>query len=425
MFNVRSLVSIILVSSNIINLVSSADSSNKWSNQANILEFQNLGYEGTFRLVSSIDSKNDSCTCVLNEDPVSFSGTNSPFDGELSVHIRGPINLQKFAFFTTDSYSSSDSSSNSNSTSSWTRRAYYDSSSSTAENVTFLGNVGDYVQCLGHALQYVDEDATSASTESKIIDDVTVHSNEEFIIMSNLTCESSGWKKDCGVYRDGIPAYHGYDGTTKMFLFQFESPVEDDSKMTVNNTASYNMPAIWLLNAHIPRTAQYPYNPNCSCWNSGCGEFDIFEVLNNTESTHFFSTIHDYQGTDDIEGGLPIYGWLERTPNQVMKGGVVFDSNGVATVFLSSDTTFDDNLSSSDLSKWISAATSNSSTGVSEDDEVDVRTLATVTAAATTASSSSSKGDAPPQLLLLNGMANNSYWTLFSTTLLCALFSFF
>ncbi|OUM55186.1 hypothetical protein BVG19_g4676 [[Candida] boidinii] len=416
MFNVRSLVSILLLSSSVIKSVSSADSSNRWSNQANVLEYQNLGYEGSFRLVSSIDSKNDSCTCVLNEDTVPFSGTNSPFDGEVSVHIRGPINLQKFAFFTTDSYSSSDSSSNS----SWTRRAYYDSASSSAENVTFLGNVGDYVQCLGHALQYVDEDATSASTESKVIDDVTIHSNEEFIIMSNLTCESSGWGKNCGVYRDGIPAYHGYDGTTKMFLFQFEAPMEDDSTMTVNNTASYNMPAIWLLNAHIPRTAQYPYNPNCSCWNSGCGEFDIFEVLNNTESTHFFTTIHDYQGTDDIEGGLPIYGWLERTPNQVMKGGVVFDSNGVATVFISSDTTFDDNLSSTDLSNWISSATSNSSTGVSEADEVDVRTLATVTAAST----SSSKGDAAPQFLLLNG-GNNSYWTLFSTTLLCAFFSLF
>ena len=37
-----------------------------------------------------------------------------------------------------------------------------------------------------------------------------------------------------------------------------------------------NMPAIWALNAKIPRTEQY--GP-CSCWKSGCGEFDIFETL--------------------------------------------------------------------------------------------------------------------------------------------------
>lgn len=41
-----------------------------------------------------------------------------------------------------------------------------------------------------------------------------------------------------------------------------------------------DMPAIWLLNAQIPHTSQYGTNPNCSCWTTGCGEFDLFEVLN-------------------------------------------------------------------------------------------------------------------------------------------------
>jgi hypothetical protein len=39
-----------------------------------------------------------------------------------------------------------------------------------------------------------------------------------------------------------------------------------------------DMPAIWLLNAQIPWTAQY--GPlDCSCWGTGCGEFDIVETL--------------------------------------------------------------------------------------------------------------------------------------------------
>lgn len=37
-----------------------------------------------------------------------------------------------------------------------------------------------------------------------------------------------------------------------------------------------DQPAIWLLNARIPYTAQYHA---CSCWASGCGEVDVFEVL--------------------------------------------------------------------------------------------------------------------------------------------------
>ena len=36
------------------------------------------------------------------------------------------------------------------------------------------------------------------------------------------------------------------------------------------------MPSVWMLNAQIPRTGQYS---SCSCWESGCGEFDICEVL--------------------------------------------------------------------------------------------------------------------------------------------------
>ena len=69
------------------------------------------------------------------DSPIYINGTNSPFNEELSVHIRGPINLQKFAFYTAESYSfgSTDGS--------WTRGAYYDVSNGTADNVTFLGNV--------------------------------------------------------------------------------------------------------------------------------------------------------------------------------------------------------------------------------------------------------------------------------------------
>lgn len=46
-------------------------------------------------------------------------------------------------------------------------------------------------------------------------------------------------------------------------------------------------PAIWLLNAEVPRAAQY----GCSCWKSGCGEFDIVETLH-SGSPYMKSTLH-------------------------------------------------------------------------------------------------------------------------------------
>lgn len=49
-------------------------------------------------------------------------------------------------------------------------------------------------------------------------------------------------------------------------------------------------PAIWLLNSQITRTDQY----GCSCWQSGCGEFDLFEVLTRGDE-RMKSTLHDAQ----------------------------------------------------------------------------------------------------------------------------------
>lgn len=43
--------------------------------------------------------------------------------------------------------------------------------------------------------------------------------------------------------------------------------------MPMDGKTGFNgdMPAVWMLNANIPRTAQYGPK-GCSCWESGCGE---------------------------------------------------------------------------------------------------------------------------------------------------------
>lgn len=353
----------------------------EYSNIANLLQFENLGYNGRYYPVSEIEALNSKdCKCSKDmENPVVFDGPIAPLNEEVSVHIRGPLNLLKFGWYHSESYKFGNTDGN------WTRGAFYDALEATAENVTFLGNVGFENVCLGQALIHVDETGISKANDSTILGNVTIPSNYELTIMSDLECSG----KECGAFRPDSEAYHGFYGTNKMFLFEFNAPSDLREEDNVNKTWNYDMPAIWLLNAQIPRTSQYPLNPNCSAWNSGAGEFDIFEVMNVTERNHFFSTLHDFQGTDDIGTGIQNFGYLERTPGAVMKGGVVFGEDGSASVFLSNSTSLDSSISNNDLNDWLKPL---------EDGVVKAETLSTVslnTASVSSIKTSKSKGDAP------------------------------
>ncbi|CAH2355468.1 GPI-anchored protein 52 [[Candida] railenensis] len=321
------------------------------SSSYGVIEFENLGYSGTYKEVAKIsDVYTDDCTCKLSDSTTSFSGSNAPLNEELSVHFRGPLILSKFAYYVAESFTHGESG-----TDDWSRLAYYDASSATATNVTFLNLQGKNSTCLGMGVTYASSNGTGAADSPTVLDEgVQLLSGEEYIIMSNISCESSGSSKDCGIYRTDNEAYHGFYGTTKMFLFEFQMPTE--STLTKEEVSAYNMPAIWLLNAQIPRTSQYPTNSYCSCWSSGCGEFDIFEVMNTTETSHLYSTVHDFQGTGDISDGLMAYGYLPRDSEGTMRGGVVFDSAGTAVVFMSNSTSIDANISASDINSWISDA---------------------------------------------------------------------
>lgn len=334
----------------------SSSTKNSYYSEYGVLGFDNFGFEGYYRNVKTLDTSS-SCQCELasNSERTIFKGVNAPLNSEVSVHFRGPLTLNKYGFYTTSSTFHVNDSSTASSVS-WDRIAYYDGDAQTADNVTFLTAAGDSSPCLGKALTYADSDGTSkASSKTTLANGTLITSDQEFMIFSNVSCAASKFSNDCGVYRDGIPAFKGFSGVTKMFLFEFEMPQE-----TQANSSSfeyYDMPAIWLLNARIPRTSQYPTNENCSCWATGCGEFDIFEVMNGTESNHMYSTIHDYQGTGDIGTGLVAPGYIGRNIYAAMKGGVVFDSEGSVAVFLSNSTTFDD-ISGTDVLSWISTASS-------------------------------------------------------------------
>lgn len=63
----------------------------------------------------------------------------------------------------------------------------------------------------------------------------------------------------------------GFAGPNKIFFFEFDMPLDG------NQGFNGDLPAIWTLNAQIPRTLQYG-KAECSCWQSGCGEFDVSSV---------------------------------------------------------------------------------------------------------------------------------------------------
>lgn len=108
-------------------------------------------------------------------------------------------------------------------------------------------------------------------------------------------------------------AADGFGGAQKAFFMEFQMPDDGTTGPTKLNP---NMPAIWLLNARIPLTGQFVQKESCSCWKSGCGEFDLFEVLD-PGNKRCKSTVH-------AQGGLGHSNWFERPVDKTIKAVVMF-----------------------------------------------------------------------------------------------------
>ena len=183
-----------------------------------------------------------------------------------------------------------------------------------------------------------------------------IEDDVEVIVMSGKSCDDGG----CGYTRPGGVAYRntplsfrsdcichadnisdGFPGSFKIFLLEFSMPY---TNMTGFNA---DMPAIWLMNAQIPLTSQYGENPDCSCWTSGCGEFDLFEVL---DSGNFRckSTLHmaPAGGSSD---------WFMRpTVESITAAVVLAGSNEVVAIRVLGDgQSFDVSLSETVVNGWV------------------------------------------------------------------------
>lgn len=173
--------------------------------------------------------------------------------------------------------------------------------------------------CWGSSLSFANSEADGGAKSPQVLKDKFIPSDVEFSIFTDEECDDS-----CGYSRPDAPAYKGFAGKNKAFLFEFAMP-DDDS-----GSANPNVPSIWGLNAKIPRTSQYS---DCSCWGSGCGEFDFFEVLEGQKDrvkTHFHADPNTQAG-----GGSPDY--FPRPKDKPVKVAAVFDGDGEVHIVMLDD----------------------------------------------------------------------------------------
>jgi len=235
----------------------------------------------------------------------------------------------------------------SSSTGGWTRQAYYDSASGTAEGLVFLNhnggtNSGTFDYKFGNSLSYADSTGKTGASSPQVLADTTLASSDEVVIMSSSKCSADSESGDCGYYRNGTVAHHGFGGANKVFFFEFGMP--SDGQTTDSPYSPVNMPAIWLLNAQIPRTVQYG-PADCSCWTTGCGEFDIFEVLAPGDA-RCKSTLHG-----NVQGGDSNY--FARPFTGTVKAVLIMNNNNMHIKVLDSSTNFGADLAETLLSDLV------------------------------------------------------------------------
>lgn len=305
------------------------------------------GESTTAAAAASTPAATTSAAVEATSSAVAFEALNRIVGGSSASSVSSSVAAASSSSAAASSYSAAASSSSAATSSaaatetassgSWTRKAYYNAESGSADGVVFLNHDGgsgsgvfDYE--FGNSLSYASTDGASGASSPQVLADTQLDSNVEVVIMSDDECDD-----DCGYVRDGTVAYHGWSGAQKAFLFEFQMPLDGNTDSSTNG----DMPAIWMLNAQIPRTLQYG-NADCSCWTTGCGEFDIFEVLAPGD-LRCKSTLHG-----NINGGDSDY--FKRPTDSTIKAALILNGDNIHIKQLSDDYEFGSSLDESSIS---------------------------------------------------------------------------
>ncbi|KAH6638068.1 putative TOS1-like glycosyl hydrolase-domain-containing protein [Boeremia exigua] len=223
----------------------------------------------------------------------------------------------------------------------WDRVAYYTSTApAQATGFSFLANLGDPRQsgtfdyAFGNSLSFVTPAGNKVAPESQPFDGTLDTSEYEIAVFSDKQCDGN-----CPYSRPNATSHYGWSGSSKAFFIEFQ--MDHYQNRGSDHGIISDAPAWWFLNAAIPRILQYGSDRNnipCSCWSTGCGEFDAFEVLGNGEE-RAKSTMHR-QG--NLEGGDSNY--FKRPVGKKLKFAVVWHFPHITARVMEDDYEFPDSL---------------------------------------------------------------------------------
>ncbi|KAI8970981.1 putative TOS1-like glycosyl hydrolase-domain-containing protein [Trametes punicea] len=274
------------------------------SGSLSALKYTNVGGEGQYDQVTNI-IPGTFPTCDANPfcitQPKQISGNLAPFDDEMTVVFRGPMNLYNIAVY----QPSNSSGATWKQVSSW-------AAGEQPTNLVFMNNmggtdgVGEWSICAGASQSYANGDWTSVvSTPNAQVANGALDGTHEINIMTAEACSSSN---PCAGFSRGT-ANHGWSGS-KFFVFTFDMPPASDASQ---------VPAIWALNAQIVRAAQY----GCNCRGTGpkgCGELDILETIAGTDVNQAISEIYSPKGATGTGNNF-----FARPTSGKATYGVIFD----------------------------------------------------------------------------------------------------
>jgi hypothetical protein len=195
----------------------------------------------------------------------------------------------------------------------------------------------------GNSLSYVTSNGARVASVSTPFDGTLETSELEMAVFSDRDCDH-----DCDYWRPNATSHFGWSGSSKAFFIEFQ--MDHYQNQGSDQGMISDAPAWWFLNAAIPRILQYGNDRNnipCSCWSTGCGEFDAFEVFGNGEE-RAKSTLHR-QG--NLEGGDSNY--FQRPVGRMLKFGVVWHYPHITALVLNDSFDFTTSLTDEQIQQLV------------------------------------------------------------------------
>jgi hypothetical protein len=200
------------------------------------------------------------------------------------------------------------------------------------------------ISAFGNSLSYVSSNGDTVAPESTPFEGTLATSEHEMAVFTDQSCD-----QDCSYWRPNATSHFGWSGSSKAFFIEFQ--MDHYNNTGTDQGLISDAPAWWFLNAAIPRVLQYGNDRNnipCSCWSTGCGEFDAFEVLSNGEQ-RAKSTLHR-QG--NLEGGDSNY--FQRPVGTMLKFAVIWAFPNITAFVLDDGFDFNNSLSNSQIQQLVS-----------------------------------------------------------------------